>query len=56
MLFSMFGNILINFFRILTSSHINKCAATRDFKQSGILTSEDLYEPVQSHFKLRNSN
>ena len=32
-----------------------KCAATRDFQQSDILTSVDSDEPVQPPFKLRNS-
>ena len=30
-------------------------AATSDYQQCGILTSVDSYEPVQPHFKLRNS-
>ena len=34
--------------------HFNKCAATCDFQQCGILTSVHSDEPVQLPFKLRN--
>ena len=41
--------------RLRRRRRLNKWAATRDFQQYGILTSEDSDEPVQPPFILRNT-